>query len=84
MKYDHQFTCQIRLMHRNKVHNGLHFGHFKGRKTHCKSGKERRMFRKKDAVAGKARNRDLVVKYTKCDVVRTNRIMFPRPRGDPK
>jgi hypothetical protein len=36
MKYDHKFTYQILLLHRNKGHNGLHFGHFEGRKTHCR------------------------------------------------
>jgi hypothetical protein len=32
MKYDHKFTHQIILLHRNKGRNGLHFGHFEGRK----------------------------------------------------
>jgi hypothetical protein len=35
MKYDHKFTCQILLLHRNKGRNTLHFGHFEGLKTHC-------------------------------------------------
>jgi hypothetical protein len=33
MKYNHNFTCQILLLHRNKGRNGLHFGYFKGCKT---------------------------------------------------
>jgi hypothetical protein len=33
MKYDHKFTSQILLLHRNKGLNGIHFEHFEGRKT---------------------------------------------------
>jgi hypothetical protein len=33
MTYDYQFTCQILLLHRNNGRNGLHFGHFEGRKN---------------------------------------------------
>jgi hypothetical protein len=32
MKYNHKFTCQILFLDRNKGRNGLHFGHFGGRK----------------------------------------------------
>jgi hypothetical protein len=30
MKYNHKFTCQILLLHRNKGRNGLLFEHFEG------------------------------------------------------
>jgi hypothetical protein len=33
IKYNHKFTCQILPLHRNKGRNGLHFGHFEGRKN---------------------------------------------------
>jgi hypothetical protein len=33
LKYDSTFTYQTLLLHRNKGHNGLHFGHFEGRKN---------------------------------------------------
>jgi hypothetical protein len=33
MKYDSKFTWPILLLHRNKGRNGLHFGHFEGRKS---------------------------------------------------
>jgi hypothetical protein len=33
MKYDHKFTCQILLLHRNKRRNRFHFGYFERRKN---------------------------------------------------
>jgi hypothetical protein len=33
MKYDHKFTSQILLLHRNKRCNGFHFAHFEGCKN---------------------------------------------------
>jgi hypothetical protein len=33
MKYDHKFTCQFLLLHRDKGRNRLLFVHFEGRKN---------------------------------------------------
>jgi hypothetical protein len=63
MKYDHKFTCQILLLHRNKGRNRLHFGYCEGHKNALYLIQELhvRKIRRKAKTKARAPHRPLVL-----------------------